>query len=291
MACISGELKKGIQVSAKPTVVVRNLEKSYFLTGKGSSKSLFKANMEEVKALKPCSIVANSGESIGILGKNGSGKSTLLRLVAGAESPTGGEVIVSEQPTLLGVSAALQRDLSGRQNVRLGLLAMGVSPDRICELEPEVITWAELDDSIDRPIRTYSSGMIARLKFSISTAVPAEILLVDEALSTGDASFTARAQERMNSFLTNSGTVFLVSHAAKTVEQNCNRAIWLHEGEIIADGNTKLLVKMYRRWSRSVSAGNKKISDEILSYARRTYKAPNIILESEAVKFLDAGTL
>lgn len=272
---------------SKPTVVVRHLEKSYFLTGKGSSRSLFKTQMEEVKALRPCSIIANTGDSIGILGKNGSGKSTLLRLISGAESPTAGDVMVSEQPTLLGVAAALQRDLSGRQNVRLGLLAMGVSPERIDNLEPDVIKWAELEDSIDRPIRTYSSGMVARLKFSISTAVPAEILLVDEALSTGDSSFTERAQERMKSFLNNSGTVFLVSHAAKTVEQNCNRAIWLHEGELIADGDTKLLVKLYRRWSRAVSAGNLETASEILDYARRTYKAPKIILESEAIKFLD----
>lgn len=277
-------------MSAKPTVVVREAEKSYFLTNSGQSKSIFPNKMDEVKALKPCSLIASTGEAIGVLGKNGSGKSTLLRLIAGAELPTTGEIFVSEQPTLLGVSAALQKDLSGRQNIQLGLLAMGATPLEIKKLEPEVIKWAELQDAIDRPIRTYSSGMVARLKFSISTSVPAEILLVDEALSTGDASFTTRAQDRMNSFLNDSGTVFLVSHAAKTVEENCSRAIWLHEGELVADGETELLVKLYRRWSRSISAGNHDLAKNILEYARQKYEPPVILLESEAIKFLDKNT-
>ncbi|SNV78116.1 ABC transporter ATP-binding protein [Corynebacterium imitans] len=257
--------------SAKPTVVAQSLSKDYRLNSQGSDKILVQRQTRTVQAVKPLSFVAYSGESIGVLGKNGSGKSTLLRLIAGTEQPTTGRVLVSAQPTLLGVSAALQQKLSGRQNIRLGLLAMGLGPDQVRELEQEIIDWADLSDAIDRPMRTFSSGMNARLKFAIATAVRAEILLVDEALSTGDSTFAAKAQRRMDEFLEASGTVFLVSHAASTIEKNCDRAIWLHQGDLITDGKPSWVVTLYRRWSRAVSAGKDQEASAILEYTKRKY--------------------
>lgn len=264
--------------SDRPTVVAHNLSKNYRLNSQGSDKLLIQRRARTVEAVKPLSFVAYAGESIGVLGKNGSGKSTLLRLIAGTERPTTGRVLVSAQPTLLGVSAALQQNLSGRQNIRLGLLAMGLTPEEVEGLEREIIEWADLTDAIDRPMKTFSSGMNARLKFAIATAVTAEILLVDEALSTGDSTFAAKAQRRMDEFLDASGTVFLVSHAASTIEKNCDRAIWLHQGDLITDGKPNWVVKLYRRWSRAVAAGKEEEAAAILDYTKRKYSPVRVDL-------------
>lgn len=269
-------------MSSNPTVVAREISKTYSLTGSGSELGILPSRKRtHVKALLPSSFVTYQGESVGLIGKNGSGKSTLMRLIAGNESPTSGEVLTSTSPTLLGVAAALQSALSGRENIRLGLLAAGMTPKEARETEQSVIDWAELNSSIDRPLRTYSSGMSARLKFAISTAIPAEILLVDEALSTGDATFKAKAHERMNSFLNTSGTVILVSHGVSTIRENCERTIWLHEGEIIADGDTAEVTKAYVKWTNRAVNDKPDEAREILAEARASYTKPDIVLKSE----------
>ena len=175
------------------TIAAINVSKQYSLTT--SSRISPFGRKGTLQALQEMSLVTYSGESVGILGKNGSGKSTLLNIIAGNERPTSGTVLVSEAPTLLGVSAALQPHLTGIANVRLGLLAMGLHPTTVAELQDNVLNWAELSDAKNRPLRTYSSGMQARLKFAIATSVKRKILLVDEALSTGDATFAEKAQE------------------------------------------------------------------------------------------------
>ena len=277
-------------MSNKTTVVARKLGKSYFVSKNGSNVGLFRSRMKEVRALKSASFVAHSGESIGILGKNGSGKSTLIRLMAGAESPSKGEVYVSAKPTMLGVSAALQRQMSGRDNTKLGLLAMGLQPDEVNELIPSVIEWADLEDAIDRPLKTYSSGMTARLKFAIATSVKREILLIDEALSTGDSTFAAKAKERMNDFLDTAGTVFLVSHGATTIQEHCSRAIWLHEGEMIADGPAHQVAKSYRVWGNRAATGKDEEADAIIEKMRSRFEEPKIIFDDEAEKALNRGS-
>lgn len=269
-------------MSDSPTVVARDLQKTYTLTRSGSVRGLTRPSQKtRIRAIKSATFIAHQGESIGILGINGSGKSTLLRMVAGNETPTSGTVLVSEKPTLLGVSAALQATLSGRDNVRLGLLAMGLSPGEVESMEDAVIEWAELGDSIDRPLRTYSSGMKARLKFSIATSVKAEILLVDEALSTGDSTFNAKAHDRMRSFLDASGTVFLVSHGATTIQNNCTRALWLHEGKIIADGDAETITKRYRVWGNRQATGKGDEARRIILETREAYNPPEIVFASE----------
>jgi teichoic acid transport system ATP-binding protein len=274
-------------VSNKITVVTRKLGKSYYISKNGNSIGLSRQRMTEVEALQSVSFVSHAGESIGILGKNGSGKSTLIRLIAGSESPSHGEVFVSNKPTMLGVSAALQPQLTGRQNVKLGLLAMGLKPAQVEELSPEVIEWAELTDSIDRPMKTYSSGMSARLKFSIATAVKAEILLVDEALSTGDTTFKSKATERMNEFLDTAGTVFLVSHGAETIQKHCSRAIWLHEGEMIADGPAEQITKSYRVWGNRAATGKPQEAEQIIQNMRERFQEPQIVFDDEASLLLE----
>lgn len=266
--------------SDKITVVVKDASVTFHVYPDGSQRGLFgKRRRIDVEALKQISLVAKAGDCIGVLGRNGSGKSTLCSLIAGNLLPSQGEVLVSSPPTLLGVGAALQPHLSGRTNVRLGLLAMGLSPEAIDEVQDDVAEWADIGPAIDRPLRTYSSGQKARLSFSVSTAIRREILLVDEALSTGDASFSSRARERMNSFLDASGTVFLVSHGPGVIKDYCNRAIWIHEGSLIADGPVEDVARHYSLWSTFTAQGNTVKAEKYLNECTDSYPQKVIFYE------------
>lgn len=208
-----------------------------------------------VRAVAGVSLVARAGESIGIVGLNGSGKSTLLRIIAGLERPLRGEVFSRSTPVLLGVNAALLPELSGAQNVRLGCLAMGLSPEEAQAALPDVVQLADIGASIHLPMKTYSSGMAARLRFAIAMAVQPDILLIDEALATGDAAFKDRSVQRMKEMRERAGTVFLVSHAAQTVEEECTRAIWLHKGRLVLDGEAEDVARRYRWYAWNLAKG------------------------------------
>ena len=189
-------------------------------------------------------------------------------------------------PTLLSVSAALQSHLTGEANARLGLLAKGASATRAKEIAREITQWADLGEASQRPLKTYSSGMKARLKFAIATAMPSEVLLIDEALSTGDSAFAQKAKDRMDEFLGESGTVMLVSHSAASIKRHCSRAIWLNNGKIIADGEVVSVSKKYEEWSRARAKGNRDRADEIVSAVASEYEAPMIFYDSDVSKFL-----
>lgn len=222
---------------------------------------------QTVHALRGVNLVARQGEFIGLIGANGSGKSTLLRLIAGVERPDEGQILARRKPTLLGVNAALQPALSGAENVRLGCLAMGMTPRQANAVFDEVVELSALEDSIYRPMGSYSSGMAARLRFAIAVAARPSILLIDEALSTGDATFAQRSEEAMDQMLENAGTVFLVNHAAKVIQEMCSRAIWLHEGQVIMDGPAEEVAEKYRWWSWNVAKGEADIAQKLLDQA------------------------
>ncbi len=274
-----------------PSVLVREASRFYRADNKRSVFRRPKLSDERegdyVRALSCVSMYAEKGECIGILGRNGSGKSTLMRLIAGNEAPDEGQVLTSATPTLLNVSAALQPRLPGRTNIRLGLLAQGVSPEKIDELTEEIIDFAEIGKAVERPMKTYSSGMGARLKFAISTAVQRDLLLIDEALGTGDASFTERAQERMTGFLSNAGTIFLVSHAMASIKSMCSRVIWLHDGEIIADGDVEPITLLYNKWTARAARKNFESAESLILGVKSTYKKPSILLDSQVSKLLN----
>lgn len=221
-----------------------------------------------VQALKNVSFRVHQGEHVGLVGANGSGKSTLLRIIAGVEPPDTGRVLSAATPVLLGVAAALIPALTGARNVRLGLLAMGFEPKEIREILPGVIELAGIGEAIHRPMNTYSSGMGARLRFAIAAAARPDILLVDEALGTGDAAFAARSQRAIDELRKGSGTIFLVSHAAQTIEEMCTRAIWLHGGEMVLDGEAEPVARAYRFWAHQIAQENYPRADELLSLAR-----------------------
>lgn len=199
-----------------------------------------------IEAVRGISFAVMPGESVGIIGRNGSGKSTLLRTVGGLMPPTTGTVHASSTPTLLTVGAALKPQLSGRRNIYLGGSALGLAREQIDERVEEIIDFTGLRDAIDLPLRTYSSGMSARLRFGVAMAVQPEILLIDEALATGDAEFRNKAQQRVNEILEGAGTVFLVAHQLGTVRKFCDRVIWIEQGQVVEDGPSKAVIKAYR---------------------------------------------
>lgn len=276
--CVSADKGDTVHFDA-PSVAVQNVTKTYAI-GRGRSEDASAIRLgrpkRTVEALKGVSFVAQPSETVGIIGLNGSGKSTLLRLIAGAEEPTSGRVLVRKKPMLLGVSPALHGDLTGAQNVYLGCLALGMPADRAKEQIKLIAEWTELGEAIDRPMSTYSSGMGSRLNFAISTAVEPDILLVDEALSTGDAAFGAKAKERINGVIERAGNLFLVSHSIGTVEDLCERSIWIYQGEVIADGPTDDVCPKYHEWARLMGKTDKEPAYAYLEDVKSSYLPPRV---------------
>jgi teichoic acid transport system ATP-binding protein len=191
------------------------------------------------------SFTAARGEAIGLIGPNGSGKSTLLRAIAGLMPPASGAIYTQGQPSLLGISAAMMSDMTGERNVVLGCLALGMKPSEIAEQYEQICEFAGIGEFISLPMSTYSSGMGSRLRFAIAATRTHDILLIDEALATGDAQFRRRSEARIRELREQAGTVFLVSHGLGVVRQSCDRAIWLEEGKIVVDGEANAVVDAY----------------------------------------------
>nr|WP_312875854.1 ABC transporter ATP-binding protein [Arthrobacter terrae] len=227
-----------------------------------------RSNLVTVKALNELSLVVGRGESLGVIGRNGSGKSTLMKLVSGQIRPSSGAVYASSTPIMLGVNAALVPDLSGDQNVVLGCLAMGLSRDEIDHSFDTIVELSGLEKSIHLPMKSYSSGMSSRLRFAIAASVDPEILLVDEALNTGDAQFADRSKRRMDELREKAGCVLLVSHSVETITEMCTRAIWLDKGDLIMDGPPQKVTKAYRDFTRHLSKGNNVSASKILEESR-----------------------
>ena len=207
--------------------------------------------IREVHAVKGVSFAAYEGDAIGLIGTNGSGKSTLLRAIAGLQPPTRGTIYTKRQPSLLGVNAVLLNDLSGERNVVLGCLAMGMKRSEVKSRVAEIIEFSGINERGDfgsLPMRTYSSGMADRLRFAIAAAKTHDVLLIDEALSTGDAQFRHRCEQRIQELRAHAGTVFIVSHDLATVRGACERTIWLESGVIRMDGPTDAVVDAYEEF-------------------------------------------
>ena len=198
-----------------------------------------------IEAVNGVSFETRRGEAIGVIGSNGSGKSTLLSALAGLIKPTSGEILVSSEPKLLGVGAVLLNGATGIRNIRLGCLALGMSSEELDDRVAEIVEFTGLGEAIDRPLKTYSAGMRARLHFAISTAVQPEILLVDEALAVGDKEFRKKSRAKIESLLANAGTLFLVSHSTNEIQRLCTRGLWLEKGKILADGPVTDVVAEY----------------------------------------------
>lgn len=204
--------------------------------------------IREVKAVRGITFAANHGEAIGIIGVNGSGKSTLLRAIAGLIPPVSGTVHVAGNPALLGVNAVLMKNLSGARNIMIGALALGLSRNEVKERFDDIVEFAEIGEFVNLPMKSYSSGMGARLRFAISASAVPDILMIDEALSTGDAGFRAKSKAKMDEIRESAGTVFLVSHSLATIQSMCTRVLWIHEGKLVMDGEPREVCGSYKQF-------------------------------------------
>jgi teichoic acid transport system ATP-binding protein len=241
----------------EPTVVVDDVHLIYRISGKkrkrnDAASALFRLvtrqqqpGMREVHAVRGVTLTAHRGEAVGIIGPNGSGKSTLLRGIAGLMPVAGGQIYVRGEPSLLGVGAALIDDLPGSRNIELGCLAMGMTPAEVRERYDDIVAFADIGEFIDMPMRTYSSGMNARLRFAIAASKTHDILLIDEALATGDAEFRRKSEKRILELVEQAGTIFLVSHGLQVIRRTCTRVVWMSEGEIVMDGPCDDVIDAY----------------------------------------------
>ncbi|WP_237221862.1 ABC transporter ATP-binding protein [Rothia nasimurium] len=254
-----------VEAERTPNVIIDGVSVDYVTRYK---RGRMRQQRKLVQAVKDVSFTARQGEFIGLVGKNGSGKSTLLRVIAGLQTPTAGAVYASDQPTLIGISAALNPDLSGDDNITLGCLAMGMSLAEVEAAREGVIELSGIGDAVYRPMNTYSAGMGSRLRFAISMAASPHIMLIDEALSAGDVAFAEKAKKAMDGLLERAGTVFLVSHSAQTIEQMCTRALWIDEGELIMDGDARVVSRKYRWFAHNLALGNDAKAATLLAEAR-----------------------
>ena len=189
--------------------------------------------IREIEALKSVSFEVPHGKVMGVVGANGAGKSTLMRTVAGILPPTEGRVEVQGRvSTLLSLGVGFNRKLTGRENVVLGGLAAGLTRAELREKYDEIVDFAELEDFMDMPMRTYSSGMYGRLAFAVAVTMHPDILIIDEALSVGDARFRRKSFEKMRELCGEDRTILLVSHALGSIEKLCDEAIWMDKGQM-----------------------------------------------------------
>lgn len=200
----------------------------------------------DVAALKNVNLKITDGERVGVIGRNGAGKSTLLKAIAGLYPLQSGEIVTQGKiRAMFDLSLGFEFEATGRENITYRGLLLGETPKSIREKESEIIEFAELGDFIDFPIKTYSAGMLVRLAFAISTTVSGEILLLDEILGAGDAAFQVKARSRMEEMISMAKIIVLVSHDMNSVRRICNRAVYLKEGVIVADGSSDLVAQEY----------------------------------------------
>ncbi|MDD8013735.1 MAG: ABC transporter ATP-binding protein [Acidobacteriota bacterium] len=228
----------------------KNADSHKFLTIKSAlvNKTLFGdlKTGERFEALRGVSFDVAAGKTLGIIGENGSGKSTLLKILAGISKPTAGEVITQGRiSALIELGAGFHPEISGRENIFINGVILGLTRRQIQERYGEIVRFAELEEFIDNPVKSYSSGMFMRLGFSIATNVNPDILLIDEVLAVGDASFVPKCLDKINEFRRHGKTIIFVSHDLATIERICDEVIWIKKGKIEMRGYPKRVTDAY----------------------------------------------
>lgn len=265
----AGALGRHGRTPRSPAVVIDNVTMIYNVTSTGGGeevpvaapvrwarKALGRPPVVKNQALTDITLAIHQGEFVGFIGRNGSGKSTLMNIVAGQMNPTVGRVYSVDTPVKLGVNVSLVPALSGEKNIRLGCLAQGMHPDQVAEILPDLVEVAALGKAIHWPMKAYSSGMAARLRFAVATATDPHILILDEALSTGDAQFRERGQKRMAEIREQAGCVMFVSHSMSEIRDMCTRVVWLDQGDLLMDGDPKTVTSEYEAFMKDLAAGN-----------------------------------
>lgn len=240
-------------MSSKTAITLSKVSLDYPVTNKGIgllrellTRRIRWSKTSYFRALEDISLEIKKGEVIGIMGANGSGKSTLLRIIAGIYAPDEGSVNVQGRITLLaGIGTGFQQDLTGRENIYLTGSIYGYSKREISDLENEIIKFSGIHDFIDRPIRTYSAGMRARLGFAIVSNLEPDILLLDEVMSVGDAEFRKKSREKIEELINGEATVMIVSHSKSILQGICDRIFAIDKGRIVTDGKLESAFEFY----------------------------------------------
>ncbi|HFL3236582.1 TPA: ABC transporter ATP-binding protein [Clostridioides difficile] len=245
-----------------PAIEVINLSKIYKLYSKPVDRLKESLSINKKKlhhdhyALRNISFTINKGESIGIIGKNGSGKSTLLKIITGVLTPSDGTVNVEGKiAALLELGAGFNPEYTGIENIYLNSTMMGFSKEAISEKVQDIIDFADIGEFINQPVKTYSSGMFARLAFSVAINVDPDILIVDEALSVGDIFFQSKCYKKFEEFSNKGKTILFVSHDMGSVIKYCKRSIVLHEGELVSEGPSRAMVDVYKKLMNNIADG------------------------------------
>jgi len=233
-------------------IIFNNVNKYFFLQHQKTLKELVQAifkkqkALERVHALKNLNFFIKKGEVVGIVGKNGAGKSTLLKLIAGVSAPTSGSLEIKEMVSpLIELGAGFHPELTGRENIFLNGVILGLKENYIKKKFNEIVAFSEIARFIDTPIKYYSSGMYMRLAFSVAIFTDPKILLVDEILAVGDTDFQAKCLAKMNEFKDKGVTIIFVSHALETVKAFCTRVLYLKKGELMYDGEVNKGIDQY----------------------------------------------
>ena len=236
---------------SETVIEFKNVCKTYKLykNDKKRFKAIFFKNTPYIpkKAVDNVSFKINKGESVALFGKNGAGKSTVLKMITEAAFPTSGDIIIKGRVSaLLELTSGFDPEFTGRENIYLKGQILGLPHEEIQRLEPIIIEFSELDNYIDQPVRTYSSGMKARLGFSVNVNIEPEILIVDEALSVGDEEFRRKCIKKINELLENDNiTLLYVTHATKTAKDFCKRGMVMQKGKLIVDGDIDEAMDIY----------------------------------------------
>ena len=231
----------------------KNVTKTYklFKSDRQRFKSIFskKASYKKKVAVNNLSFKIEKGESVALFGKNGAGKSTILKMITGVAYPTSGEITVNGRVSaLLELTADFDPEFTGRENIYFRGQLFGMSNDEIRELEPEIVDFADLNDYIDQPVRTYSSGMKARLGFAINVSIKPEILIVDEALSVGDSEFKKKCLEKINQIVGEKDVTFLfVTHSTGVAKSFCKRGMVMRQGKLLFDSSIDEAIDFYQK--------------------------------------------
>lgn len=241
-------------------------------------------------ALKPTTLTVRRGECVGIIGRNGAGKSTLLQIIAGTLQPSEGTVDVRGRvAALLELGSGFNPDFTGRENVHLNASILGMSSREIEARMPAILEYAGVGDFVDRPVRTYSSGMVVRLAFAVCAHVDADVLIIDEALAVGDARFQFKCFATLNQFLADGRTIIFVSHDANSVKRLCTSAVLLEQGEMLLQGTPNDVVNIYTKLV-ATPLGRSAVEEDIALARSRTGLTANGSVPRPATSAPDAST-